>query len=46
LCENTLDDLVFAKLERKNDNTVIVVEGGKDYGDLDFDHISRKRGRE
>lgn len=37
LCENTLDEMVFRKLERKNTNSVVVVDGGKDYGDFNFE---------
>jgi SWI/SNF-related matrix-associated actin-dependent regulator 1 of chromatin subfamily A len=37
LCDNTLDESVFRKIKNKNKNTIQVLEGGKDYGDLHFD---------
>ena len=45
ICDNTLDEMVFRKLSRKNDNSVEIVDGGKDYGDFRFeeDKISKKR---
>lgn len=47
VCEDTLDDKVFKKIQKKNENTIQVLENGKDYGDLSFDqqdgHSFRKR---
>lgn len=44
ICENTLDSMVFRKLGRKNNNSVEIVDGGKDYGDFTFeDDLKRKR---
>jgi SNF2 family DNA or RNA helicase len=42
LCDGTLDDMVFKKLGRKNENSVAVVDGGRDYGDFEF-HTKRKQ---
>jgi SWI/SNF-related matrix-associated actin-dependent regulator 1 of chromatin subfamily A len=41
LCDGTLDKMVFRKLGNKNDNSVAVVDGGRDYGDFEF-HTKRK----
>jgi len=49
LCDETLDERVFNKILSKNQNTIQVLEGGKDYGDLHFDQeddTSFKRNRE
>lgn len=49
LCDETLDERVFKKILSKNQNTIQVLEGGKDYGDLHFDQeddTSFKRKRE
>lgn len=45
ICDDTLDAMVFRKLTRKNNNSVEIVDGGKDYGDFRFeeDKISKKR---
>jgi len=45
ICDETLDSMVFRKLTNKNNNSVSVVDGGKDYGDFTFvdDKISKKR---
>lgn len=45
ICDDTLDAMVFRKLTRKNNNSVEIVDGGKDYGDFTFedDKISKKR---
>jgi SWI/SNF-related matrix-associated actin-dependent regulator 1 of chromatin subfamily A len=36
LCSQSLDDMVFKKMLRKNSLVRDVIDGGKDYGDLEF----------
>lgn len=43
VCKGTLDTMVFNKLQKKNVNNVEIIENGKDYGDLAFDKIHKKR---
>jgi SNF2 family DNA or RNA helicase len=48
ICEDTLDENVFKKIKAKNQNTIAILENGKDYGDMEFnvadDHsFKRKR---
>lgn len=49
LCEDTLDEKVFKKINAKNQNTIAILEDGKDYGDLKFnvqDDHTFKRARD
>lgn len=45
ICENTLDDMVFNKLKSKTALTTAVVDGGKEYGDFEFNEevVIKKR---
>lgn len=36
ICNNTLDEMVFRKLQRKVEMTTQIVDGGVDYGDMEF----------
>lgn len=43
ICDNTLDEMVFNKLARKTALTNEVVDGGKSYGDFEFENNTKKR---
>ena len=43
VCQHSLDDLVFRKLERKTELISSVVDNGKDYGDFSFESDKKRQ---
>jgi SNF2 family DNA or RNA helicase len=43
ICDYSLDEMVFNKIKRKTELTTNVVDGGKTYGDFEFDETQNKR---
>jgi SNF2 family DNA or RNA helicase len=43
ICDHTLDEMVFNKLDRKTDLTATVIDNGKRYGDFEFDSTVKRQ---